>query len=180
MPNGLAASGDPIHEWAVRDVLLSPSNAAGPGGPGAARLRRASLAAAIWLAWPLAANGQAAADEPAARLRVLEILGRCDTSPSDEVVVCGRHSQDRYRLPQLGRREAGAGAGYARGEAPRASADVSAPQPCGIFQGQRRCSREEMAEFGYFQGRDPISLLGDLVTVLIDPDADVRAPPPLP
>lgn len=37
-----------------------------------------------------------------------------------------------------------------------------------------------MEEFGYFQRRDPVSLLGDLVTVLIDPDAEVRDPPPIP
>jgi len=145
-----------------------------------AGLRRASLAAAIGLAWPAVAIGQSGVDEPMARLRVLEILGRCDTAPGDEVVVCGRRNHDRYRLPQLGPRGSGVGSGYVRGEVPRASTDAGPPQPCGIFQGQRRCSREEMAEFGYFQGRDPISLLSNLVTVLIDPDADVGEPPPIP
>jgi hypothetical protein len=143
-------------------------------------LRLPSLAAAIWLAWPLSAAGQAGADEDATRFRVLEILGRCSTGPGDEIVVCGRRSQDPYRPPQLGPRASGVGAGNVRGEVPRASMEVSAAQPCGIFQGQRRCSREEMEEFGYFQGRDPASFLGDLVTMLIDPDTDVRVPPPIP
>jgi hypothetical protein len=158
--------------------LLSPASSARIGGSGAAR-RRAWFAAALWLAWPAAASGQTGAEDPA-RLRVLEVLGRCDAAPGDEVVVCGRRNQDRYRLPQLGRREAGVGAGNVRGEAPRASTDVAASGGCGIFQHQRRCSRAEMEEVGYFRGRDPVSFLGDLVTVLIDPDADVRPPPPIP
>jgi hypothetical protein len=144
-----------------------------------AGLTRASLAALVWLAWFGPAVGQSGT-EAAAQFRVLETLGRCDTAPGDEVVVCGRRNLDRYRLPQLGRHGAGSGSGYVRGEVPRASTGAGPHQPCGIFQGQRRCSREEMAEFGYYQGRDPISMLGDLVTVLIDADADVREPPPLP
>lgn len=159
---------------------MRPMIGVDPGDGGGGRLWRPSLAAAIWLAWPLAASGQSEADEEAARFRVLEILGRCSTGPGDEIVVCGRRNQDRYRLPEFARRAPGAGAGKLRGEVPRASMDVSVAQPCGIFQGQRRCSREEMEEFGYFQGRDPVSFLGDLVTVLIDPDATVREPPPLP
>jgi hypothetical protein len=102
---------------------------------------------------------------------VLEKLGRCDQSAADEIIVCGRRNQDRYRLPELGRREPGVGAGKLRGEAPRASAEVAAPGGCGIFQHQRRCSRAEMEEAGYFRGRDPVSFLGDLVTMLVDPDA---------
>jgi hypothetical protein len=121
-----------------------------------------------------------AVQAPPARLNVLEMLGRCDAAPGDEVLVCGRRNQDRYRLSPLGRRESGVGAGNARGEAPRASTEVAASGGCGIFQHQRRCSRAEMEEVGYFRGRDPASVLSDLVTVLIDPDADVRPPPPIP
>lgn len=162
--------------------MLSLSNAAcwRPGGPGAARLSGAAFAAAVCLAWWSPAIGQAGADDSAARLRILEILGRCNTAPGEEIVVCGRRSQDRYRLPPLGRRESGVGAGNVRGEAPRASAEVAASEACGIFQHQRRCSRAEMEEMGYFQGRDPISFLGALVAKLADPDADVRPPPPIP
>jgi hypothetical protein len=157
-----------------RDALLSSASQARLGGSGAAW-----LVAALCMAWPGAASGQAGADDPA-RLNVLEMLGRCDTAPGDEIVVCGRRNQDRYRLPLLGRRDSGVGAGNVRGEVPRASADATASGGCGIFQHQRRCSRAEMEEAGYFRGRDPVSFLGDLVTVLIDPDAEVRPPPPIP
>jgi hypothetical protein len=118
-----------------------------------------------------------AVQAPAARLSVLEMLGRCDTSATDEIVVCGRRNQDRYRLPRLGRGESGVGAGNVRGEAPRASTEVAASGGCGIFQHQRRCGRAEMEEAGYFRGRNPVSFLGDLVTMLIDPNANVRPPP---
>jgi hypothetical protein len=154
--------------------LLSPASPARIGGSGTAWF----VAAAV-LCWPAAASGQAGAEDPA-RLNVLEMLGRCDTAPGDEIVVCGRRGQDRYRLPQLGRRQAGVGAGNVRGEVPRASADAAAPGGCGIFQHQRRCSRAEMEEVGYFRGRNPVSFLGDLVTMLVDPDAEVRPPPPIP
>jgi hypothetical protein len=142
---------------------------------------RASLAALVWLAWPAAAAGQAGAEDPA-RLRVLEMLGRCESAPGDEILVCGpRRDPDRYRLPEFSRGTGAAvGAGNVRGEAPRASTDVTASGGCGIFQHQRRCSRAEMMEAGYFGGRDPASFLRDLVTMLADPDADVRPPPPLP
>ena len=88
--------------------------------------------------------------------------------------------QDRYRIRQFGRREAGLGAGNARGESPRASTEVAASGECGIFQHQRRCSRSEMEEAGYFAGRNPLSFLGALVTVRVVPDADVTEPPPIP
>jgi hypothetical protein len=124
---------------------------------------------------------QAGAEEPA-RLRVLEMLSRCERAAGDEIVVCGaRRDPDRYRLPAFGRNgAAAAGAGNVRGEAPRASTEVAASGGCGIFQHQRRCSRAEMEEAGYFRGRDPASFLRDLITVLADPDADVRPPPPIP
>jgi hypothetical protein len=162
--------------------LLSLSNAAcwRPGGTGAARLSRAAFAASLCLAWSSPASAQAGADDSAARLRVLEILGRCNTAPGEEILVCGRRNHDRYRLSELGRREAVVGAGNVRGEAPRASTEAAVSGGCGIFQHQRRCSRAEMEEVGYFRGRDPLSFLGDLVTVLVDPDADVRPPPPIP
>ena len=121
-----------------------------------------------------------AVQAPPATLNVLELLGRCDTAAGDEIVVCGRRGQDRYRLSPARPGESGVGAGNVRGEVPRASTEVAASGGCGIFQHQRRCSRAEMEEVGYFRGRDPASFLGDLVTVLIDPDAEVRPPPPLP
>jgi hypothetical protein len=135
----------------------------------------------IGLAWSAPASGQSGAEEAAARFRLLATAGRCDTAPGDEIVVCGaRRNPDLYRLPQLGPRRTAPGAGNARGEAPRASTEAAASGACGIFQHERRCSREEMAEYGYFQGRNPVGFLGDLVTMIADPDAEVRPPPPLP
>jgi hypothetical protein len=150
-------------------------------GPPTLRGGRAALAALAVLAWSAPAAGQSGAAEEAARFRLLDMAARCETAPGDEIVVCGaRRNPDRYRIPQLGRRGSAPGAGHARGEAPRASTEVAASGGCGIFAHERRCSREEMAEFGYFQGRNPVSFLGDLVTLLVDPDADVRPPPPIP
>jgi len=142
----------------------------------------AALILLAWAAWsaPAPAHGQSGA-EVAARFRLIETAGRCDTAPGDEIVVCGaRRNPDRYRIPQLGRRGPAAGAGNVRGEAPRASTEAAASGACGIFAHERRCSREEMEEFGYFQGRNPVGFLGDLVTILVDPDAEVRSPPPIP
>jgi hypothetical protein len=175
----LAAGGDPIREGPVHEGRGEGDVAAHPR----AGLSRTILAAALLcLAWPAAATGQSGAEDPA-RLRVLELLGRCESAPGDEIVVCGaRRDPDRYRLPEFSRNAAAAaaGAGHVRGEAPRASTDVAPPRGCGIFQHQRRCSRAEMAEAGYFEGRDPASFLRDLITILADPDADVRPPPPIP
>lgn len=98
-----------------RAALLSLSSPAWRGGPGVARSGRAWAAAAIWLAWPAATSGQVGVEDPAARLSVLEVLGRCDAPGTDEIVVCGRRSQDRYRLSPLDRRESGVGAGNVRG-----------------------------------------------------------------
>jgi hypothetical protein len=94
-------------------------------------------------------------------------------------VVCGRSEASRYRLPRLGDSRAVPGAANVRGEVPRASVDPAASGPCGIFQGQRACGEAEMAEFGYGQGRDPISFVGNLIARLADPEAD-SGPPPVP
>src|SRR5207253_1327300 len=117
------------------------------------------------LASTVPAAGQDVVDP--ARLRSLETLQGCNAAPAGEVVVCGRRrSQDRYRLPQPGRPNNVGDAGPA-GEMPRASTEVAASGSCGMFQGQRRCSRAEMAEAGYGEGRDPITFIGALVTRLV-------------
>jgi hypothetical protein len=118
---------------------------------------------------------RAASSQPphqdAANFRILDILDSCRApGRPDDVVVCGRRTDpNRYRLP-LPSRNRPLGAGNVRGEAPRATAEENAAAPCGIFQGQRLCGEDEMAEFGYGQGRDPITFLGTVVTRLIDPE----------
>jgi len=142
---------------------------------------RPLFAFAICIAVSSAAIGQARAEDPIANIRILDTLNRCDTSPTDEIVVCGaRRDRDRYRIPEIGRGNSARLGDHVRGEAPRASADAAATGSCGIFQGQRRCSRAEMAEAGYGEGRNPITVLGNLLTRLADPDADVGPPPPIP
>jgi len=133
-------------------------------------VRRWSIAAAIWLSWPPAAIAQEPA--PDAGFRILDAVDPCTAVRApDEIVVCGnRLERDRYRITQLGESPA-AGTGYVRGEVPRASAEPAVSGGCGLFQGQRRCSETEMAEFGYGEGRDPITFATKLVARLADPDA---------
>jgi hypothetical protein len=107
----------------------------------------------------------------------------CDRLQADEIVVCGSRDAgegDRYRLPLPFDQEAMRGSGNRRGEVPGASLDPSVIGPCGIFQGQRRCSRAEAAKDGVGGGKDPISALIKLGTRLADSDADVEPPTPLP
>ena len=106
----------------------------------------------------------------ALQFRILPQLDSCSPSDAaDEIVVCGRRGDDdRYRIPealrdqeQAGRRIAGVG---------RASLDAEPFAPCGIFQGQRKCSKAEAAQFGYGGGRDPITVAGKVIAEIIDPD----------
>lgn len=104
-------------------------------------------------------------------------------SLGDEIIVCGSRGDgeaDRYRLPLPVEGDANRRAGNRRGEAPGASLEPTVLGPCGIFQGQRRCSKAEAATDGYGGGRDPLSALMKLGTRLADPDADVEEPAPLP
>lgn len=128
-----------------------------------------------------AAMAQTPPPDSVAGFRVLDVLDPCRAAQAaGEIRVCGRRDSSRYRLPDLGSGRAGAGTSYVRGEVPRASADPTASGPCGIFQGQRSCSKAEMAEFGYGEGRNPVAFLGNVVTRLADPEAEIGAPPPGP
>ena len=107
----------------------------------------------------------------------------CDRSQADEIVVCGSREAgeaDRYRLPLPVDEGSTHRAGNRAGEVPGASLDPSAIGPCGIFQGQRRCSKAEAVKDGLGGGKDPITALIKLGTKLADPDADVEPPTPLP
>jgi hypothetical protein len=99
----------------------------------------------------------------------LSVIARCaDTPSSDEIVVCGAR-QDRYRLPLLVERLS---AERGRGETQTGLAALTPAAPCGIFAGQRRCSKKEAAEYGYGQGRDPISVAVKVASKLLDPDGN--------
>ncbi len=114
----------------------------------------------------------AAAERDAAR--------NCSSAGAGEIVVCGDRDRDtRYRLPLPTVREAGE-RGAVIGEVPSPSVQDPFLSGCGIFRGQRRCSKQEAEAYGYGRGRDPVTLVGRLVTKLADPDAEIGAPPTVP
>lgn len=98
-------------------------------------------------------------------------------SGQGEIVVCGSRP-DRFRLPLREEPSGGLTRGHVLGEA-MAPAAVRVPSGgCGIFAGQHPCSHAEAAQYGYGQGRDPLSLLVRLGTKVADPDADLGPPSP--
>ncbi|MDJ0278834.1 hypothetical protein QLH51_18740 [Sphingomonas sp. 2R-10] len=104
----------------------------------------------------------------------------CTPAGQNEVVVCGdRDRDDRYRLPLPNVRDP-AEAGAVAGEVPPPSVENPFLSGCGLFRGQRRCGKLEMEAYGYGRGRDPVTLLGRLVTRAVDPDAEVGPAPTVP
>lgn len=102
--------------------------------------------------------------------RTLSANPRCEGSAvGEEVVVCG-HGRDRYRLPLPNEREQSTE--RVAGEVPGGMAALTPATPCGMFAGERRCSKREAARYGYGGGRDPITVLTKLARKAADPDAD--------
>lgn len=117
--------------------------------------------------WPIAILAVQAGS--GANLPNLVLLPRCTGQTSDdEVVVCGNR-RNQYRLPLPSERPPLAATG---GEGPSGTAALTPPGPCGIFAGQRRCLKREAAEFGYGQGRDPLTVAIKIMRKLTDPDTD--------
>jgi len=86
----------------------------------------------------------------------------CSSHSSDEsIVVCGKHT-DRFRIPEKLRNPARPSASI-RPTMPLAAGDLA---PCGLFQGQRRCGRNEAAQYGYGAGRDPITVALKVIDAL--------------
>lgn len=143
----------------------------------------ARLSLCLLVAMPSAAFAETA-EQALARTRAM-LADPCERPgsgepKSDEIVVCARKSQgEAYRVPPEENGEI-FNSRARRGEVPNASADRLNAKGCGIFEGERRCGRKEMQLYGYFGGRDPLSVLTKLVTVMADPDADVAPPPALP
>ena len=94
-----------------------------------------------------------------------------------DVVVCAR-TDSRHRLPLPADRNTDSRDGPVRGESPRASVDGSAA--CGIFAGQRNCTKAEAARYGYGGGRDPVTVGTKLLRRIFDSDADLGEPTPIP
>ncbi len=104
----------------------------------------------------------------------------CTPAGKDELIVCGdRDAGERYRLP-LPTERSSEEMGAVIGEVPRQSTQDPFLSGCGPFRGQRRCSRKEAEAWGYGRGRDPVTLVGRLVTGLVDPDAEIGPPATLP
>ena len=142
---------------------------------------RPSLRSPAWLALPLVAS-LASAPGAAAQVTAEQALANARIGPAprcgaaraeDEIVVCGSRAgeRSRYRIPEgMLKPEPGARSGLIAGEAPRASAAANPTAPCGIFEGQRRCSKAEAALYGYGEGRDPLTVGGKVVDALTDPE----------
>lgn len=109
-----------------------------------------------------------------ARLRRADRLAtvpRCDTASSaTEIVVCaslykhqplpdGWIEDDPDETPDDAR--------VTRGTGMAALTPVGA---CGMFAGDRDCSKAEMRHFGYGRGRDPVTFVGKLAGKLLHPD----------
>jgi hypothetical protein len=97
------------------------------------------------------------------------------SSEGDTVVVCGRRKV--FRLPLPIDRAASDLDARAVGEPSSPAQVLTPPGRCGIFAGERSCSRNEAARYGYGQGRDPLTVLLRLGTKLIDPDAEQTSVP---
>ena len=102
-----------------------------------------------------------------------QVVRPCDRSGGG-IVVCGnraaRNARERLPLP----RESPDAAGLIRGEAPRASAARVRQGSCGVTGGQGAGC---VGGLSVFKVAD---IVGKGVMAIIDPDADLAPPPPLP
>jgi hypothetical protein len=127
-----------------------------------------------------AAQAQSPGGSVAPLLHSFATQEECRSSSTGEVVVCADRDGDRYRLPLPDEREPGGASAHVRGEIPRASAENPSAGGCGLFQGQRHCSKADALRYGYGGGADPLSFALKLGKALFDPDANLAPPPPLP
>lgn len=94
--------------------------------------------------------------------------GGCREGEGEEVVVCGRRGDDRYRLPfrddRVGPQD------LPIGSQSRLARDFFTSGPCGVFAGQRKCDKREMQMYGYGGGKDPITFTRKVLEQVLDPD----------
>lgn len=150
-------------------------------GPGGASCYPGIMSVGLFLllALPAGVAGQSV-DRILAAAAEREARRNCTAARDNEVVVCGDPDRNaRYRLP-LPRTKSPAEEGAVAGEPARASTQDPFLSGCGIFRGQRRCGKAEAEAYGYGGGRDPVTLVGRLVTKLVDPDAEVGPPATIP
>lgn len=102
-----------------------------------------------------------------------KVVRPCDRS-GDAIVVCGSQAERnaRARLPLP--REANDGGMPVRGDAPRASAAAVRQGSCGVTGGQGTGCVGGLSVFKL------ADIVGKSVMAIIDPDADIAPPPPLP
>jgi hypothetical protein len=98
------------------------------------------------------------------------IVRRCDADERGRDIVVWGGRKDRYRLPLPDERTQTAD--MPPRNTPGGMAALTPAARCGIFAGERRCSKQEAARYGYGQGRDPITVFSRLATKAMDPDAD--------
>ena len=136
-------------------------------------MRRPLFLLIVTLASGPAAAAQEADDSLMAAYRArTQVVRPCDRS-GDAIVVCGsrseRNARERLPLPretQEGQRM--------RDAAPRASAALTRQGACGVVGGQGAGC------VGGWNGVKMFDTLAKGATLLLDPDADVEPPPPLP
>lgn len=97
-------------------------------------------------------------------------INRCaDTVAGDDIVVCGAKRRS-YRLPLPDERDVVQD--RPRGEALTGTDAIRPAGRCGIFEGERHCDKKEAAEYGYGNGRDPITVLTRIIGKTINPGAN--------
>lgn len=122
----------------------------------------------------LPGTARAAEDELMTAYRAkTQVIKPCDRS-GNAIVVCGnraeRNARERLPLP----RDPAQNNGNVRGDAPRASAAAVRQGSCGVIGGQGTGC---VGGLSVFKVAD---VVGKSVTAIIDPDADLAPPPPLP
>lgn len=97
-------------------------------------------------------------------------IERCnDDVLGDEIVVCGR-KKGNYRSPLPEERISDRD--RSGGEAMTGSDALKPSGRCGISEGERRCNRQEAAQYAYGNGRDPITVLSRIAGKIFNPDAN--------
>lgn len=103
----------------------------------------------------------------------LAVLAHCDAAANaNDIVVCAsRHDRTPLPVPDgwIDPDDEPDDARVTRGTGMAALTPVGA---CGMFAGERQCSKAEAAHFGYGRGRDPVTFFKKLATKLVDPDAN--------
>lgn len=136
----------------------------------------------VWLALLAQTVSPVGPDVPASvrglPVRLTDTISRCESGGEDDIVVCGTR-RDRYRLP-LPIDDANPADRRVPGEAAAPLSAITPGGACGLFAGQRACSKAEAARYGYGGGRDPVTVLTRLGQKLLDPDGEIGEPAKVP